>query len=513
MRYLKGNAAGFWLIGIGLLLSLLLGSTATVANIEARLFLQLVEFAPVSEWVQLEQPPELSGILHKLLTFINFGLLGVMLSVGLKPRLFLAGLILPVFLLWLVQVLLAIMFNAWLPVFWPSLTFLVFGMILIVGMSFSQVRNLFAPMPECDIEDIKKRIDSKEFTKAILMLKHCPFSDEMFELSYELGLKLEGQKKWLLARHLYEWLVQFDPGMQDFVERIEEIINPEMGVDLAMRDITEPGARFGHYQLLGKKAKGATAVVYEALDKLTEKPVALKVLNQRMDDSSGEKDVMSFLHEAMTISKLDHPNIVKIHDADIIDEQAYIAMEYVPGYPMSERLRRKKLLTVGECLRILRSMLQALEFAHQHGIVHGDIKPANILFDQARNQYVLTDFGAAFNHQHSFESSRTITGTPAYMSPEQLSGSRLDGRSDLFSLAVTACHLLSGKQLFVGSGLPELKKSVLTDEVDLSSLSIPDNLRMVLLKTLQKKPYQRFADASQMLRSVERCEQQLAAKG
>jgi len=118
-------------------------------------------------------------------------------------------------------------------------------------------------------------------------------------------------------------------------------------------------------------------------------------------------------------------------------DSAYIAMDYIAGYPMSERLRRKKLLTAAESLRIMRCVLDALVVAHQKGIVHGDIKPANIMYDQHQKNYIITDFGAAYSNQRDFDGEKKIIGTPAYMSPEQLAGSRLDGRSDLFSLSVT----------------------------------------------------------------------------
>ena len=217
------------------------------------------------------------------------------------------------------------------------------------------------------------------------------------------------------------------------------------------------------------------------------------------------------------MSALEHPNIVKIHDADVLGNRAYIAMDYISGYPMSERIRRRKLLTAAESLRIMRSVLSALVLAQQKGIIHGDIKPANIMYDKKRDIYIITDFGAA-QSQHRLNSARDpasgrrIVGTPAYMSPEQLSGGRADGRSDLFSLAVTIYHLLSGQQPFQGKKLAELKQNILHQEVDMGVLTVPESIKQILHKALQKKPYQRFADASQMLHSVLYCQQKLMEK-
>jgi len=173
------------------------------------------------------------------------------------------------------------------------------------------------------------------------------------------------------------------------------------------------------------------------------------------------------------------------------------------------RLRRREYLTVGECIRITKDMLRALSVAHGHGVVHGDIKPANIMYDTARDTYILTDFGAARSGKRERNAEQVIVGTPAYMSPEQLEGRKLDGRSDLFSLAVTLYHLLSGHQPFSGDNLPELKKNIIGLEPDLNHLTLPAGITEVIHKALQKKPYMRFADAQQMLTSVEFCEAQL----
>jgi len=213
-----------------------------------------------------------------------------------------------------------------------------------------------------------------------------------------------------------------------------------------------------------------------------------------------------WLHEAEIVARLEHANIVKIHDAEMLGDNAYIAMDFISGYSMSQRLRKREYLTVGECIRISRAMLKALSVAHNNGIVHGDIKPANIMYDSTRDTYILTDFGAAFTDHRQRLSENLIIGTPAYMSPEQLEGKKMDGRSDLFSLAVTLYHLLTGHQPFIGDSLPELKRNIVQNEPDLNHLTLPGGITEVITKALQKKPYMRCADAQQMLTSMEYCE-------
>ncbi len=500
------------LTGCCFILSWLLSFNSNIAVMESGFYQQLLELTPAFDLtlsLAVSEPPV---FLHQLVLFAVFALilwdLFYLNSSG--PSLFF--IILVVFGLLMLQILLAVLQQVWLPAVWASLSFMVTTVLLYVVARLPHIRDLLFPDNNVQIDRVRHFIRQKDYNTAVLTLENCRFSDELFELAYELGLILEQEKNWSLARILYVWLVRFDPGIQDFVERIDCIMSQDMDQDLSLTDITEVRELFGHFKLLGKKARGATATVYEAQDQLTHKHIALKVLNQRLNDDSGERDIMTFLHEALTVSHLEHPNIVKIHDADIIDDQAYIAMDYIAGYPMSERLRRKKLLTAAESLRIMRSVLEALVVAHQNGIVHGDIKPANIMYDQHHKNYIITDFGAAYNSQRNVDGEKKIIGTPAYMSPEQLEGMRLDGRSDLFSLAVTIYHLLSGVQPFYAEALPELKRSIQEDAVDIDRLTVPASIKKVLQKALQKKTYQRFADASQMLQAVQYCEQQLITK-
>jgi serine/threonine-protein kinase len=484
-------------------------------RLESSFYEQLIELGPALNLATSDAVAQLSTGLHQLTLLAVFCLIWLHVMGSSRKAPTPVFIILVVFVLFMLQLLLAVLQHIWLPVVWASLAFVITTSMLFVWAHLPQIKSFIWPSPVLQIPQVRECIQQQDYNTAVLLLKNGEFTDESFDLAYDLGQKLEQEKNWALARVLYSWLVQHDPGMQDFIERIDQITNQSMEQDLSLTDVTESRDLFGHFQLLGKKALGATATVYEAYDLNTHQRIALKILNQRLNDDTGERDIMTFLHEAMTVSQLDHPNIVRIHDADILGEQAYIAMDYIAGYPMSERLRRKKLLTAAESLRIMRSVLNALEVAHHKGIVHGDIKPANIMYDQNRKSYIITDFGAAYSYHRLVDGpagEKKITGTPAYMSPEQLKGARIDGRSDLFSLAVTIYHLLSGRQPFKGDKLSELKTNILNQAVDMDQLSVPDSIKQILQKALQKKTYQRFADASQMLHSVLYCEQKLLKK-
>lgn len=421
--------------------------------------------------------------------------------------------ILILFGLLMLEVILVVFLQFFLPVVFPALVMLVASSIywgLDLYRRFS-TSGLLGQDPVA-LEDIRERIKQGELKAALIRLKQSPYSDELLEIGYELGMLLESSKHWASALNLYHWLSKYDPGLSDFVTRIEEIRGNrvkllELGKS---RPIAEPDTPTqGHYKLLNKIAKGSTAVVYEATDTRTHNRVALKVMTAKPDEKVELDRIQHWLHEAVIVSQLDHRNIVKIHDAEMQGNSAYIAMDYISGYPMSHRLKKHEYLTVGECIRICKAVLRGLAAAHSHGVVHGDIKPANIMFDTENDTYILTDFGAAYIEQQTRLTGNVIVGTPAYMSPEQLEGKKLDGRSDLFSLAVTLYHLLAGYLPFTGNSLPELKKGILKQEPDLDHLTLPAGIIEILLKALEKKPYMRFADAQQMLISVEHCEDQL----
>ncbi len=417
------------------------------------------------------------------------------------------------FALLMLEVLLAIFMQLFLPVVFPALIMLLVSAIYwALDLYQAFATSILTQHEPVSLSEVRKRIENGDLRTALTMLKQCPYSDDLLEVGYELGMLLESGKHWAGALNLYHWLSKHDPGLSDFVTRIEEIrknraLLLKLGKTLPVPKPESP--TIGHYKLIRKIAKGSTAVMYEATDTRSHNRVALKVMTLRLEENNDRDRIEHWLHEAEIVSQLDHDNIVKIHDAEMLEDSAYIAMDYVSGYSMSLRLRKREYLTVGECIRISRDMLRALAVAHSHGIVHGDIKPANIMYDAVHHNYILTDFGAAYTKLRESKGDSVIVGTPAYMSPEQLEGKKLDGRSDLFSLAVTLYQLLTGYQPFAGDSLPELKKNIVGEEPDLNHLTLPAGITEVIIKALQKKPYMRFADARQMLTSVEFCENQL----
>ena len=506
-----------WQLGLTTLLlafTYLLSLTAVVENFEYDLFLYILGLQPADRELiaisSIRTAPGWSVLLVYAL------LLAVYVRRFTRVRttaVSLLSVILLLFALLMLEVILAVFAQFFLAVVFPALVMLLVTTVFwAVERYRSFATGLLTQRDTVILDDVRARIENGDLRTALTMLKLCPYSDDLLEVGYELGMRLESGKHWAGALNLYHWLSKYDPGLEDFVTRIEEIRRNrarllEIGKS---RPVAEPKkSAIANYQLRRKIAKGATAVVYDAIDTRTNNRVALKVMTLQADEKVARERIKHWLHEAEIVSQLDHRNIVQIHDAEIQGDSAYIAMDYIEGYSMSLRLRKREYLTVGECIRISKSMLRALTVAHSHGVIHGDIKPANIMYDTVNDTYILTDFGAAFSERSERPADNVIVGTPAYMSPEQLEGKKLDGRSDLFSLAVTLYHLLTGYQPFAGETLPELKRSIASDEPDLNHLTLPAGITEVLIKALQKKPYMRFADAQQMLTSVEYCENQL----
>ena len=517
MYSFKSRAWQLGLTGSLLILIYVVSSTAVVSNFEYSLFQYILSLQPASQSSAAELSSRDAPRFLVLLIYVL--ILGVYVRKFTRSKTTAVSFItltIIAFLLLMVEILFALFGQIFLPLILPvSLMLMVSAIYWLVDIY--QHFSTLAQIKESNVslDDVRQRIDSNDLKAAMVFLRQCPMNDDLLEVGYELGMLLESKKHWASAAYLYHWLSEYDPGLSDFVTRIEELRDNR--TKLLLMNKKPVGQEhtiniIGHYQVIKKIARGATANVYEGYDLRTKNRVALKIMSSGLHESAEGGRIKHWLHEAEIVSQMDHPNIAKIHDASIENGTPYIAMDYISGYSMALRLRKREYITVGECIRISRSVLSALAEAHKLGVVHGDIKPANIMYDNRERTYIITDFGAAYSEGYPLQGDKLIVGTPSYMSPEQLEGKKLDGRSDLFSLAVSLCHLLSGYQPFTGNNLSQLKLSIIKDDPDLSHLTLPEGLKEIILKAMQKKPYMRFADAQQMLTAVEYCENQLYQK-
>jgi len=277
-----------------------------------------------------------------------------------------------------------------------------------------------------------------------------------------------------------------------------------------------PGSRLGRFEIVSVVGEGAMGVVYLANDREIERPVAIKTLRAMSEASGAARSDLEarFLKEAKLAGRLQHPNVVTVYEVGREQDTSFIAMEYVDGEPLNRVAARGEELDTAARVEIVRQVAQALQHAHERGVLHRDIKPGNILVTRDRRVKV-ADFGIGkLLSGGTGDLTRTgqMLGSPAYMSPEQIRGERLDGRSDLFSLGVVFYELLTGSRPFPGDSITTLVYQILhtepRDPLELRG-DLPPVTRAVFARLLAKAPDRRPADAAEFLGEIRKIETEL----
>ena len=250
----------------------------------------------------------------------------------------------------------------------------------------------------------------------------------------------------------------------------------------------------GRFSLEREIGRGGMGVVYLARDVALERPVAIKVLAPSLATRPAMRE--RFLREARTAAQCFHPHIVPIHAVESCNDLAWIVMAYVRGETLSDRLRREGPLPPEEVRRLGREIGWALSYAHQRGVVHRDIKPANLLIDASTGRYVLADFGLAHAHDALSIHASPVAGTARYMAPEQAAGNAVDGRADLYALAVTMYVAASGR---APSSAGEFQLAPALSDVS----PLPLDLARAIDRCRAFNPDERFIDAEQFLSAIE----------
>lgn len=267
--------------------------------------------------------------------------------------------------------------------------------------------------------------------------------------------------------------------------------------------MTQPSVpkSLGKYQIVRELGRGAMGVVYEGIDPIIGRRVAIKTARKDVIESTGRADEMMerFLREARAAGSLSHPNIITIYDASEQDGILYIAMEYVESGTLRDYLSDHR-LSPEESVRVVASICNALAAAHDQGIVHRDIKPANIMM-LPDGMVKVADFGIARVSDSNLTQEGAMIGTPHYMSPEQFMGQKVDPRSDLFSVGVILYEMLTGERPFTGEVMSTVMHQVLKVEpVQPKELNYAVNttLSAVVMKSLSKSPTRRYQNGRAM---------------
>ena len=447
------------------------------------------------------------------LLYFMFFLVLVIPKVNLRAGMLILGIFL---ITWLaIAAVLFIGYGYWIRVIAPVI-------LSVVGFAIMRHQRLSSERKSERVE-LNKSLGLSLQTQGMLdtaleKFRNCPVEDPTVkELLYNLGLDFERKRMHNKAIAVYRHILKAGR-FKDIQERIKNLKKIESAVvlpsgrnskknPLLLEDATTRPI-LGRYEISRELGQGAMGTVYLGMDPSINREVAIKTLNYADIESSELDDVKSqFFREAEAAGKLSHPNIVTIYDVGEDHDMAYIAMELLKGKDLTHYCQKESLLSTKRVLGIIASVAEALDYAHNQGVVHRDIKPANILLLD-KDQVKVADFGIARVMSASSTQTGVIFGTPNYMSPEQVAGKKVDGRSDLFSLGVVFYELLSAQKPFRGDNLTTLMYAISNVEyAPLSEIAprVPDCCNEIVEKLLAKGVSKRFRSAAQVVKQIDEC--------
>jgi CHASE2 domain-containing sensor protein/predicted Ser/Thr protein kinase len=367
-----------------------------------------------------------------------------------------------------------------------------------------------------------------ELDMALEYFRRCPVDESLLEAVYILAGDFERKRQFNKAGAAYEYIAAKDPNFRDIRNKVNRakqlndtvIIGGSAAAASAASTMLLDGSiskpMLGRYEVEKELGKGAMGVVYLGKDPKINRVVAIKTmaLSQEFDANELTEVKERFFREAETAGRLDQPNIVRIYDVGEEHDLAYIAMEFLAGHDLARYTKPDTLLPLPTVMGIIFKAAMALDYAHKHNVVHRDIKPANIMYEPDSKQVKLTDFGIARITDSSKTKTGMVLGTPSYMSPEQLSGKKVDGRSDLFSLGVMFYQMITGKLPFQGDSMATLMYKIANEaHIEVTSLR-PELAKQrpcvsaIIDRALEKDPTKRYQTGAEMARDIQRCAKQ-----
>lgn len=423
-------------------------------------------------------------------------------------------------------------FNYWLDLSLP-VSLLVAGTAVMLLFGVYRQAEVQA---EIGASEIHRRVGLAsqkrgDLDEAFESFRKCPLDDSIMVMLYYLAHDFEETEHYDRAGSVYRYMRSHDPHFKDITARAE---NARMLQDTVMLDTagvmsdddhsdeeyTQDETTLGRYSIERRIGKGAMGMVYLGLDPKINRTVAIKTLNLKREFDADEQEnvLQRFFREAEAAGRLHHPNIVTIYDAGEANDMAYIAMEYLTGTDLRFYAREDNLLPPISVVKMGMKLADALAYAHSNKIIHRDIKAANVMYDPQSGQLKITDFGIARLTDSRRTKTGMVLGTPSSMSPEQLRGKKLDGRTDLYSLGVLLFQLLSGRLPYKADSLTQLM-------VKITSADLPDLLSLrpelkdkgaciieIVNELLQKEPDDRYQDGKKLARDLLACARTMASK-
>ena len=455
------------------------------------------------------------AVLGALLVF------GVLTTVALSRLQALGGIVLSLFLFTFYVGGAFYLFTSerlWLEVTHPAL------LIALNYLAISSKKFLFTEREkiaaESESDEANKLLGLTFQSKGMLEMAFEKFKtipvldDEMKDVLYNLGMDFEKKRSWAQAASAYERIA--DKKFKDVPDRIERLSGYASGAaPVSLKGdkatILSEGAErptLGRYEVLHELGRGAMGVVYLGKDPKINRQVAIKTVNfdeveEKMIDTLKER----FFREAQSAGTLNHPNILTIYDVGEEGNLAYIAMELIDGKDLDIWTESGRLLPLKDALMVVAKVADALDFAHSHGIIHRDIKPANIMVTK-KSEIKVTDFGIARIQSASQTKTGTVMGTPSYMSPEQVAGKKVDGKSDVFSLGVVLYELLSANRPFTGDSLATIMYNITNSPptpLDEYKKGLPKFCQALIDKALAKESEKRFQSAGEFAKAIRWC--------
>lgn len=373
--------------------------------------------------------------------------------------------------------------------------------------------------------------------------RRCPMDTVTMELLYALGSDYERRHQYPKALAVYSYMGTHDAGYRDLRARRAQVIRrgTEYQKQLAPQKIDGPTPTpepspldpatatwppvpernalratakrmLGRYEIERELGKGAMGVVYLGRDPKINRVVAIKAipLAEEFEEEDLAEARARFFREAEMAGRLNHPAIVTVYDAGEDHGLAYIAMEYLRGQHLSHFAEAAHLLPVKTVMMLAARVADALHYAHRQNVVHRDIKPANIMFNPEADELKITDFGIARLTDTSRTKTGIVLGTPSFMSPEQLEGRSLDGRSDLFALGVSLYQLLTGQLPFRADSMPRLMQKIANEPhnpINLMRPDLPPCIVSIVDKVLAKSPEDRYETGAALAAALRACAQ------